>query len=258
MVSIPLVTLWKIRSTLLYLALMNIKIRFKGTFLGFIWSGLEPLLTFLLLLLVFTSIRGTDDPNFAIYLLSGVFIYHIFARGTLGALFTIMSNLGIVQSLNINKELFPVSHTLSVTLLAIVEMAVFLALLPVFGFIPTWSIVFLIFPVILLIGLVLGLSYLLSVVFIRIRDTQIMWTIFIQALFFVSPVFWYLSEVEGILLEIHKINPLGQIIELTHNIVFGEIPPLTDWLYSLALVVIVLIIGFVTFQKYQKNIVEVA
>ena len=111
---------------------------------------------------------------------------------------------------------------------------------------------------ILLLGLILGLSYLLSVVFIRVRDTQILWTIFIQALFFVSPVFWYLSEVEGVLLEIHKINPLGQIIELTHNIVFGEIPPLTDWLYSLALVVIVFIIGFAVFQKYQKNIVEVA
>jgi len=258
MVSIPLVKLWKIRSTIFHLALMNIKIRFKGTLLGFIWSGLEPLLTFLLLLVVFTSIRGTDDPDFAIYLLSGVFIYHIFARGTLGGLGSIMNNLGIVQSININKELFPVSNTLSVTLLAIVEMAVFLALLPVFDFVPSWTIVLLIFPVILLLGLILGLSYLLSVIFIRVRDTQILWTIFIQALFFVSPVFWYLSEVEGVLLEIHKINPLGQIIELTHNIVFGEIPPLIDWLYSLALVVIVFIIGFAVFQKYQKNIVEVA
>ena len=137
-------------------------------------------------------------------------------------------------------------------------MAVFLALLPFLDFSPTWNIVFLIFPVILLLGLVLGLSYFLSVVFIRVRDTQILWTIFIQALFFVSPVFWYLSEVEGILLEIHKINPLGQIIELTHKIVFGEIPPLTDWLYSLTLVIIIIIIGFVTFQKYKKNIIEVA
>lgn len=258
MVSVPLVKLWKIRSTVFYLALINIKIRFKGTLLGFIWSGLEPLLIFLLLFVVFTSIRETNEPDFAIYLLSGVFIYHIFARGTLGGLSSIMTNLGIVQSLNVDKELFPVSHTLSVTLLAIIEMAVFLALLPFLDFSPTWNIVFLIFPVILLLGLVLGLSYFLSVIFIRVRDTQILWTIFIQALFFVSPVFWYLSEVEGILLEIHKINPLGQIIELTHKIVFGEIPPLTDWLYSLTLVIIVIIIGFVTFQKYKKNIIEVA
>lgn len=258
MVFFPLVSLWKIRSTILYLALMNIKIRFKGTLLGFIWSGLEPLLTFLLLFIVFTSIRDTNDPDFAIYLLSGVFIYHIFARGTLGGLGVIMNNLGIVQSLNINKELFPVSNTLSVALLAIIEMGVFLALLPFFDFIPSWNIIFLIFPVILLLGLVLGCSYLLSVIFVRVRDTQILWTIFIQALFFVSPVFWYISEVEGILLDIQKINPLGQIIELTHKVVFDEVPPLSDWLYSITLVIIVLIIGFVTFQKYQKNIIEVA
>jgi ABC-type polysaccharide/polyol phosphate export permease len=256
--SLPLVHLWKIKSTVFYLALMNIKIRFKGTVLGFVWSGLEPLLTFLLLLVVFTSIRGTDDPNFAIYLLSGVFMYHIFARGTLGGLGSIVNNLGLIQSINLNKEIFPVSHTLSVTLLTIIEMGVFLMLLPFFNFIPSWNIVLLIFPVILLLGLILGLSYFLSVIYVRIKDAQILWTIFIQALFFVSPIFWYLSEVEGILTEIHKINPLGQIIELTHGVVFGNIPSLNDWLYSLGMVSVIILIGYFTFQKYQKNIIEVA
>lgn len=68
--------------------------------------------------------------------------------------------------------------------------------------------------------------------------------------------FWSLDEVDGILLEIHKINPLGQIIELTHKIVFGEIPPLTDWLYTFGIVLGILFVGYAIFQKLEGRIVE--
>jgi len=96
---------------------MNIKIRFKGTYLGFAWTAIEPTLTFIILFLVFTSIRIRIEENFGIYLLTGIFIYHIFVRGTAGGLASLRSNRGVLESLNIRKEFFPVATTAATSLL---------------------------------------------------------------------------------------------------------------------------------------------
>ena len=101
MVWFPIVNLLEKRSLILHLAVTNIKIRFKGTFLGFLWTGLEPLLTFVLLYIVFTSIRIRVGENFAIYLISGLILYHIFTRGTMAGLTSLRNNQGLIKSLNL-------------------------------------------------------------------------------------------------------------------------------------------------------------
>ena len=75
--------------------------------------------------------------------------------------------------------------------------------------------------------------------------------------FFVTPIIWYLKDVDGILLTIHSINPVGQLVELTHKvIVFGEIPPLNDWLYATSFSVAFFLAGYWIFNKFQERIVE--
>ena len=105
--------------------------------------------------------------------------------------------------------------------------------------------------------MILGVSYILSIANVFATDIQPIWAVFVYALLFVSPVFWSLSYVEeGILLEIQKINPLGQLIEIAHQLVFGHIPPLSDWLYTSAFVFGILFIGYGLFQKFEKRATE--
>ena len=102
MIRIPLANLRTKTSLISELAILNLKIRFKGTYLGLLWAGLEPLLIFLLLYTVFTSIRIGTEENFAIYLLSGILFYHLFSRGTLSGMQSLRSNVGILKSLKIS------------------------------------------------------------------------------------------------------------------------------------------------------------
>ena len=255
---LPLVNLWKIRSTIFHLAVLNIKMRFKNTYLGFLWAALEPLLYFIVLYVVFNSIRDRGE-DFAIYLITGVMLYHIFSRGTSGGIGSLTSNSSILKSLNIRKEIFPVVATVAIGLLAFVDAGVFFGLMPIFQFTPSWTIIFLPIPIFLLLILILGLSYLLSIVTIYVRDIQHLWIIFVHALIFISPIFWYLDEVEedSILLAIQKINPLGQLIEISHKlVVWGEIPSFQEWMYTSAFVFAIFAIGYTVFQKYQIKTVE--
>jgi lipopolysaccharide transport system permease protein len=230
--------------------------RFKNTYLGFLWIGLEPLLYFSVLYVVFTTIRNVKG-DFPIYLITGIMIYHIFTRGTTGGLGSLLSNSGIIKSININKEFFPVVSTTAVMILSIVTIGIFFGLMPIFQFVPTYTIFYLPIILPLLFILVLGFSYLLSVVNILVRDIQHIWTILTLGLLFVSPIFWYLDETKGVLLEIQKINPVGQLIEIAHQlVVFGKIPPLQDWLYTTLLVFVVFTIGFIVFKTFEHKIVE--
>jgi len=245
------------KTLILHYALITIKSRFKGTHLGFAWLVLEPILIFTMLFVAFTSIRIREE-DFAIYLLSGVLFYHIFTRGTLFGMSSLHGNKSILTSLNINREFFVAVSTLAISLITIAEMFAFFILLALFQFSPNWTMILLPIPIILMLILVLGFSYMLSIVRFYFKDIQRTWPIIVHALFFVTPIFWYLKDApDTILLEIHKFNPMGQIIELVHKlIVFGEVPPLQDWLYVIIMVFSILFIGYAIFKKYEYRILE--
>jgi len=149
-------------SLIFYFAILNIKIRFKNTYLGFLWAALEPLFYFSILYLVFTTIVPTGD-DFAIYLITGVMLFHIFARGTTGGMASIIGISGLIKSLKINKDFFPIVATLGIAILSLVDVGIFLVLMPIFQFIPSWTIILLPIPLFLLFILILGLSYLFSI-----------------------------------------------------------------------------------------------
>ena len=258
MASFPLVNLWKDRSLILHFSWINLKLRFTGSYLGLIWAALEPLLMFLVLYVVFASIRKQGGAEFAIYLISGLILYQLFRNGTLGGLNSIRQNSGILNSLNINRELFPTINAGTTFLILFVNLGVLFALMPIVGFVPSWTLVFL--PIILglFLVLVLGVCYLLSILYVYVRDIQPIWAVITYALLFATPIFWYVSEVNGILLSIQSINPLGQMIELTHKVVvFGTVPSMLDWVYVSAISFGIFFIGYAVFHKLEKNIVEI-
>lgn len=244
---------------LFYFALMTIKTRFKGTFLGFTWAAIEPLLTFVVLYIVFSSIKVSDRADFGIYLLTGIIFFHVFSRGTANGISSLRNYRGWILSINIRKEFFPVLSTTSTVVTTLVEIGVFFALMPFLQFVPGVSILLLPIPIILLLFLILGFSYILSIVNMYIRDIQLFWGILLQALFFMTPIFWYLQDIDNsILLTIHQINPLGQLVEIAHNlVVYDKIPPIIDWVYPVVFTIAAVFIGYALFQKYEKKIIEV-
>ena len=243
-------------SLIFHFAIMNIKMRFKNTFLGILWTALEPLLYFIVLYVVFSSIRNQGE-HFAIYLITGIMIYHVFVRGTSGGLISLTSNSGIIISVNFRRDFFPLVSTVAISLLAFVDLGVFFGLMPVFQFVPTWTIILLPLPLILLFFLILGLSYFLSIANVFVRDIQYIWIIVVYTLLFLSPIFWDLNEVDGILLQIHQFNPLGQLIDIAHQLVIdGQIPQINEWLYTTSFIIIIFFTGYFVFRRLESRIME--
>jgi len=243
-------------SIIFYFAILNIKVRFKNTQLGYVWAALEPFIYFIVLYTVFTSIRGRTE-DLAIYILTGITIYQIFAKGTTGGIGVLTANHGILQSIKIKKDFFPLVTTVAAGLLSIITLGVFFALLPVFQFIPSWTTILILFPVLLVLVLVLGITYLLSIINVYVKDIKNIWPIVVLSLLFMSPILWNPKNVDGVILQIHSINPLGQLIDISHKLVLdGEIPPLIEWLYPILFSFGILVFGYFVFHRFEDKIVQ--
>jgi len=255
--NFPILGLWNEREKIVFFSKLNLKLRFKGTNLGLIWSGLEPLLIFSVLYIVFSTIRGSgQEEYFGIYLITGVMLFSLFSRGTGLGLACLRDNKPFLLSINIKKEFFPVSATVTTGMMLLIQLVVFFSLMPIFGFTPNWTLIF--FPILLglFLLLVLGLSYLLSIAFVFFKDVQQFWGVISFTTLFISPIFWNINSAPPILLSIQQINPIGQLIELGHKLVFGQIPSLNDWLHTSIIIFGILFFGYYLFNKFEHKISE--
>lgn len=257
MVWFPLYEIWDKRFILYHMSLIEIKNRYKGTYLGLLWAALEPFFYFIVLYLVFTAIREVPKENFAVYLITGVMFFHLFVKGTTMSI-TILGRNPVLTSLNIKKEFFPVLSTSVTFWLTLVELMIVFVLMIIVGFVPPWTIIYTPLLIILFLSLILGISYFISILFVFIRDVNPIWNVLSHSLIFISPIFWYVDEVKGtILFEIQKINPLGQIIELAHKLlVFGEIPTNDEWISTTIFVAGILFLGFLFFKLFENKVME--
>lgn len=253
---LPLAGVWKDRRLVLHFSVMTAKVHYFGTYAGFLWAILEPLLAFVILYLVFSSIMGNSDPQYPIYLLVGILLFQIFTRGTQHGLGCIRGNSGIIKSANIRREFFPVVSAGSTAIIMMLQVVVFFALLAFLNYTPEMSLVLLPAALLLMLVLILGLSYMLCIVYVYVKDIQLAWNIFTYALFFVTPIFWYLDDVDGLLLAIQSINPVGQIIEISHKIVLGSFPSAAEWGIASAYCIGVFAAGYIIFKRYEGRVAE--
>ncbi len=119
-----IIDIWKSRDIIFHISIMDLKLKYKGTMLGFLWSVLEPLVQLAVLYVIFSALRPSEE-NFIIYLFSGLIIIHLFARGTTSGMNSLVTKKSILLSLNIPKLIFPISSTMTNVWMFGIELIIF-------------------------------------------------------------------------------------------------------------------------------------
>jgi len=245
------------RSLIFLLALNDVKLRYRNSVLGFVWSFLEPLLMLTVLYLVFTHVIRADIENYPLYLLLGLIIWYMFSRGSTMGMSSLVEKAGIIQKIYFRREIIVLSSTLTAFIMMTFEFAAFVFFLALFEFIPPLTA--LLFPLLLidLFFLTLGLSLILSVLNVKFRDINFIWQVIIQAGFFLSPIIYRMDMFPENIREILQLNPLVPILETAHNLVLYDILPTPlATTYILLSTATIFIVGYIVFRVYSKNIVE--
>jgi len=254
---------------LLYLvSVTEFKQTYFGTVLGYIWSLIRPLALFAVLLFVFTQIFrvGSQVTNYPVLLLLNVVLYTFFQEATSAAVVSVVSQESVVRKTQFPRLVIPLSVVLTALFnLALNLVAVFIFILA-YGVSPMWS--WLLLPVVILVltTLTTAVSMLLSALYVRFRDVQIIWTVLVTMFFYATPVLYPLQDppVPDRFHELAFLNPLTPIfVQARHWIIDSNAPTAVSaaggWFHllpSVAVFALICGVALVFFNRAAPRIAE--
>ncbi|OPY27208.1 MAG: ABC-2 type transporter [Methanocella sp. PtaU1.Bin125] len=251
--------IWEYRGLIRKIAVTDLKIRYKNSVLGILWSLLQPLMTFIVLLIVFTGLMiNRSIENYPLYLLLGIIGWGFFDKATGFSLGSIVNKPQLVKKIYFPREVLVVSACLTALMMSLIEFAVFGLFMLIAGVMPTWMIV--VFPAILLIEftLALGVSLAIASLNVVLRDIQWIWPVVMQAGFFLTPILYSMDILKGIPFAwVLQYNPMGSILEAMRHVLIGRPAPLLfDLGYAALVAAAMLAIGWLIFVRLEPRFGE--
>jgi ABC-2 type transport system permease protein len=196
--------LWRNRDLLVLLTRTQLKVKYKNSVLGYLWSMLNPALVLAVYYVVFKVIARNTIPSFAIFLFCGLLVWNLFNNSAMAATGVVVANAGIVKKVAFPRELLALSTVGVALVLFAIQVVVLILALVVFGITP--SLPFLITLPIALLALVVftsAISVFLSAVNVYLRDTQHLTEVLLMAWFWSIPVVYPYGQIAGALSDHH-------------------------------------------------------
>jgi ABC-2 type transport system permease protein len=249
------------------LAVLEFRLKFFGSVLGYFWQLMRPLLLFGVLYFVFTKLVrvGSNVPHYPVLLLMGIIIYTFYAEATSTSVGSIPARESLVRKIHFPRLVIPLSVVLTTYLNFVLNFIVVVVFVLATGVEPRWSWLE-IFPLVLGLGLLsAGIGTLLSALFVRYRDVQPIWDVVLQISFYGSPILYPIENIPSEKLQ-HLImcSPLAVIVQQTrHAIIDPTAPNAAEaigggvrLLIPLAIVVAVCAVGYFVFDRSAPSIAE--
>ncbi len=252
------------------LAVMDFKLRFFGSALGYLWQLMRPLMLFAVLYVVFTQLvrfgGGQQTPFFAVVLLTGIVIFTFFSEATGGAVTSVVDRENLVRKIHFPRLVVPLSVVLRASFSLVLNFVVVAVFVFGSGVRPRLS--WLELPLLLLIvaALATGLATLLSALYVRFRDMRPIWDVLLQVVFYGSPILYVVELIPSERYQ-HLLlmgNPLAAVLQQTRHAVIdpqaaSAAEAIGGWerlLVPGGIVLAVLVLGLWVFNREAPRIAE--
>lgn len=253
------------RAILSELVRADFKIRYQGSVLGYAWSLLRPLFLFAVLYIMFVYVipLGQGVEHFPVYLLTGIIMWNFFSEATIQGLISVVARGDLICKINIPKYLLVLSSSLSALLnfgFGLVALFIFALLNGVYPSLQ-W---FLLIPLIVeLFILSVGISLLLSSLYVKFRDITYIWEVFLQVGFYGSLIIFPMSSVAPNLRPWFFINPIVQIVQDARYLIATD-TSITIWstiddikvIIPFVIIAVVTVLGAFAFKRLSRTFAE--
>lgn len=234
----------------------DIKIKYRRSVLGVLWTLLNPLCMMIVLSIVFSNLFKFDIENFPLYLLSGQVIFNFFSDATTNSMTAIINNAALIKKVYVPKYLFVLSRIFSsfinlmasITAMIIVMLATRTEL--------HWTVILSVIPLTMIVFFSLGVGLILSAITVKFRDIMHLYSVFITALMYLTPVIYPMAVLPPWVKRIVMLNPITNILMMFRNVMFNNMLP-DGWsiLMGAAETMIVLLIGLKIFYNFQDQFI---
>ena len=248
-------TLLRYRELFFQLVSRDIKLKYRRSALGYVWSMLNPLLTMLVMVIVFSAMFARDIPNFPIYLLSGNILFSFMTGSVNRALFSVTGNAGLLKKIYIPKYIFTLASVTSELVTFLFSLGAFVILSIATKAPVTGRAVLVIIPIIQQYAFCIGLGLFMAQANVFFRDIVHIWGVVSTAWMYLSAIFYPVSRLPGkIFYLVTHYNPMYFYIAMFRNFTIGGpgMGSLDLAVRGAAAAALMLLVGLVSFS-YSKN-----
>lgn len=247
---------YKYKSLLSELVRKDIKIKYRRSVLGILWSFLDPLFSMIVLSIVFSTLFSKDIPNYPVYYLSGMLAYSLFRGGSTSAMNSLVNSAGIWKTIYVPKYLYILSSVLSNFVTYVLSLLVLFAIMIVMNVPFTIYIIFASLPILALIIITIGVGLIMGTLNVFFRDMQHLYSVVTLVLMYALPIFYPADIVPDSFKFIQDFNPLFHIMVCLRDcFLYGRLYPIPSLLYAMIFGIVILGIGLVLLYKYQDKFV---
>lgn len=252
------------------LVITEFKLRYQGSVLGYLWSLLRPLFLFVIMYFVFVYFLkiGSDIPHWPVSLLLGIVLWNFFAEVTNNGITAIVGRGDVIRKINFPKYVILLAGSVSAFINLLLNLAVIAVFMIINSVDLSWAALLSPIYIIEIFAFALGLSFILSTIFVKLRDINYIWEVIMQALFYASAVIYpisYIIEKSQSAAQLVLLNPVAQAIQdVRHTLISDQTPTLFSLsggdvfisLIPVVIVVSVLVFGALFFKKQSPTFAE--
>lgn len=235
----------------------DIRGKYKGSFLGILWSFINPLLQVLVYALVFPYIMKVETENYLIFLICGIIPWTWFITSISQGTTSITNNANLIKKVYFPREILPISVVTSGLVNFLISCIIILIFVLLGGSTISWHLIFL--PLIIIVQYIftLALIFVLSAVNVYVKDVEYIVAFIINMLFYATPILYTTEMFSGPILWLFRLNPLAHLINAYRDVFYvHHIPNLINLSILLGVSILLVVICYIIFKKLEKGFAE--
>lgn len=235
----------------------DVRGKYKGSFLGILWSFINPLLSVVVYAIVFSQIMRFEIDHYLIYLITGVLPWNFFTGAIQMGMTSILYNAGIIKKVYFPRIILPISSVTSCLVNFLISCVIIVIFVLFSGMGLTIHLLW--FPLIAVVQylLILGITFILSCLEIFVRDLEHIVGFILSMAFYVTPILYTMDYVPKKFQVVLRLNPMTYIVEAYRDVFYyGRCPDVISLLVVLGISILLLFVGYKIFDRLQRGFAE--
>ena len=234
----------------------DIKIKYRRSVLGVLWTLLNPLFMMIVLSVVFSNLFKFDIENFPLYLLSGQIIFNFFNDTTTTSMGAIIGNASLIKKIYVPKYLFVLSRVVSSVINLMASFTALMLVMLTMRVEMHWTVILSPIPILFLVAFSLGIGLILAAITVKFRDIMHLYSVFTTALMYLTPVIYPMSILPRWLSIVVRANPITNILIMFRDVMlYGRLPSVEGIIIALVETTLALCVGLYVFYKNQDQFI---
>ena len=237
------------------LAGRELKRKYARSYLGVLWSVLNPLLSMVVMSLIFSTMFRRSIENFPVYYLTGTIIWNMFTGATNSAMTSLVDNKTLMIKSKLPRQIFPLSRILTSLVNFGYSLLSYVLIVALFGIAP--SIHLLTFPVavILLFLFSVGFSYILTIMYTFLADIKYLYSILLHLWTYLCAIFYPIDRLSEQMQRVVRVNPMYVYIAAARKcVMYHEWPTTVEWIQMFGWGIGMYVLGKLVFEAFKNKI----